>query len=184
MKIIVGLGNPSKRYQKTRHNVGFMVLDKLALKLDVSFNKEKDGGLYAKTMVEGEHLLLLKPQKYMNLSGEVLLFFINYYKIAITDILIIYDDLDLKIGQYKLKARGSSAGHNGLKNIEHHLKTQNYQRLKIGINNQKGFDARSYVTRPFSFFERKKIASTVEKAAEIAIAFVNESFLNLMNKYN
>lgn len=184
MKMIVGLGNPTKKYQKTRHNIGFMVLDKLALKLDVSFSKEKNGGLYAKTIVKGEHLILLKPQKYMNLSGEVLLSFMNYYKIAITDLLIIYDDLDLKLGQYKLKAKGGSAGHNGLKNIELHLKTQNYQRLKLGISKQKGFNSSSYVLRPFSFFEKKKVVLTIDKAVEISMAFMDESFINLMNKYN
>lgn len=184
MKLIIGLGNPTKRYQKTRHNIGFMVLDKLSVSLNVSFDKEKNGGLYTKTIVNGVHLILLKPQRYMNLSGEVLLAFMKYYKIELTDLLIVHDDLDLKLGQYKLKVKGGSGGHNGLKDIEHYLKTQNYQRLKIGIANHKGFEASNYVLKPFSFFERKRISLIIDKAVEIAISFIDNDYLYLMNKYN
>ena len=118
MKLVVGLGNPGKQYENTRHNIGFMLLDKYSQIHNISIDKEKFGGLYAIETLYGEKVLFLKPQEYINLSGDVLKRFVDYYDIAIEDILIINDDLDLEIGTFKLKPGGSSAGHNGLKNIE------------------------------------------------------------------
>ena len=120
MKLIVGLGNPGNEYKNTRHNIGFMVLDKIADKLNESFNKENFSGKYFMTNINGEKTIFLKPQKYMNLSGEVVRDFVNFFKIDINDILIICDDLDTQVGTYRLRYKGSSGGHNGLKNIELH----------------------------------------------------------------
>src|SRR5574344_1904775 len=111
MKLIVGLGNPGKEYDNTRHNVGFMALDKIGEKYRLNFNKEKFSGKYAETNINGEKYIFLKPQKYMNLSGEVVADFVNFYKIPISNILIINDDLDLPVGKIKIKFKGSSGGH-------------------------------------------------------------------------
>ena len=115
MKLIVGLGNPGKEYEKTRHNIGFMCLDEISKLFQVEFNKEKFSGQYAEFIYKGEKVMLLKPLKFMNLSGEVIRDFINFYKIEPDDILIICDDLDTPVGTYRLRYQGSSGGHNGFK---------------------------------------------------------------------
>ena len=124
MKMIVGLGNPGKEYENTRHNIGFMAIDKIALKNHVSLDSKKGNGIYTIFEKNHEKILLLKPQTYMNLSGEAVKALMQYYKIEVSDILVISDDLDMPTGKIKLKYKGSSGGHNGLKNIELHLKTQ------------------------------------------------------------
>ncbi|MDD2202796.1 MAG: aminoacyl-tRNA hydrolase [Bacilli bacterium] len=184
MKLIVGLGNPGKEYNNTRHNIGFMVIDALAEKKDVTLDVNKNDALYTQTIIDGEKVILLKPQRYINLSGEVISEFINYYKIDIDDILIINDDLDIPLGSYKLKSHGSSAGHNGLKNIESHLKTAEYKRLKIGISNNKSIDTKNYVLGFFSKNDKKIVDEMLDKASDIALDFIKMDFLSLMNKYN
>lgn len=184
MKLIVGLGNPGKEYENTRHNIGFQTIDKFAQKLDVSIMKSKYNGLYIDTSIDGEKVILLKPQSYINLSGEVIRKFVDFYKISIDDILIIHDDLDLTVGTYKIKQKGSSGGHNGLKNIELHLGTQEYKRIKIGISNNKTMDTKDYVLGRLSK-EEQDMLETVENAV---LAILNDyfkvSFSELMSKYN
>ena len=126
MKLIVGLGNPGKEYENTRHNMGFMFIDGYAKVKGVEINKKKFNGLYIDFINNGEKTILLKPQTYMNLSGEAVRAFVDFFKIDIKDILIISDDLDMPIGKIKLRPTGSSGGHNGLKNIEQHLNSQDY----------------------------------------------------------
>jgi PTH1 family peptidyl-tRNA hydrolase len=184
MKLIVGLGNPGKEYENTRHNIGFMVIDALAKELDINFDKIKKDALYTQTIIDGEKVILLKPQRYINLSGEVISEFISYHKIDINDILIINDDLDIPLGSYKLKSHGSSAGHNGLKNIELHFKTAEYKRLKVGISNNKSIDTKDYVLGGFSKDDQKTLKEVVERASKIALDFTKMDFLSLMNKYN
>ena len=121
MKLIVGLGNPGLEYNNTRHNVGFMAIDKLSEYLSIEINKNKFDGLYGEGIINNEKIILLKPQKYMNLSGEVIKKYIDFYKIDIQDLLIINDDLDLPVGKIKIKYKGSCGGHNGLRNIEQNL---------------------------------------------------------------
>ena len=145
MKLIVGLGNPGREYENTRHNIGFMFIDEYAKQKGVEINKKKFNGLYIDFINNGEKTILLKPQTYMNLSGESVRGFVEFFKIKIEDILIISDDLDMPIGKLKLRPTGSSGGHNGLKNIELHLNTQNYKRLKIGISHNKDIDTKDYV---------------------------------------
>lgn len=184
MKLIVGLGNPGKEYENTRHNIGFMVLDDYANKKNLIFTKSKDGELYIKTCIENEEVILLKPQKYINLSGEVVIKFVKYYKINIDDILIINDDLDIELGKYKLKYKGSSGGHNGLKNIELHLGTQQYKRLKIGISNNKLLDTKDYVLGKLSSDEKLKLQTVINISSEIIDDYLHINFDKLMNKYN
>jgi PTH1 family peptidyl-tRNA hydrolase len=184
MKLIVGLGNPGREYEKTRHNIGFMTIDKYADKLGVSITKDKFNGLYTETVVDGEKVILLKPQSYINLSGEVIRKYVDFYKINIEDILIIHDDLDLEVGTYKLKQKGSSGGHNGLKNIELHLGTQEYKRIKVGISNNKMMDTKDYVLGKLSKEDNDKIEEVKDIIMNILDDYFKMDFDSLMAKYN
>lgn len=183
LKLIVGLGNPGKEYENTRHNAGFKFIDKFASSLNLNFNKEKFGGLYTEFNYQNEKIILLKPQKYINLSGEVLIKFKDFYKIDTKDILIICDDLDTELGQIKIKYKGSSGGHNGLKNIEYHLHTVEYKRIKIGISKNSN-DKIDYVIGKMPKEELEKLEKVTDKANEILKDYLNMNFDNLMNKYN
>lgn len=184
MKLVVGLGNPGHEYEKTRHNIGFQTIDKYADKLGVLINKSKFNGLYCETLIDGEKVILLKPQSYINLSGEVIRKFMDFYKIDISDILIIHDDLDLSVGSYKIKQKGSSGGHNGLKNIELHLGTQEYKRIKIGISNNKNIDTKDYVLGKLSKEESEKLSEVQKQVLFILDDYFKVSFSDLMAKYN
>lgn len=184
MKLIVGLGNPGKEYENTRHNAGFRFIDEFAKSKKIEINKEKFKGLYTSFNYKGETIILLKPQKYMNLSGEVIKKFIDFYKINIKDILIICDDLDTKIGHLKLKYKGSSGGHNGLKNIENNIKTNEYKRVKIGISNNKEKDKIDYVIGKVDKQELDKMNTVNKYAKELINDYLTMNFDNVMNKYN
>ena len=184
MKLIVGLGNPGKEYENTRHNVGFFIIDNYLKTKNIIDFKSKFNGLYVDTIINGEKVIFLKPQSYMNLSGEVVKKFVDFYKIPIENILIIHDDLDIELGKYKLKTNSSSGGHNGLKNIELHLKTQDYKRLKIGISNNKTLDTKDYVLGHFSKEERKIIDNSIKICQNIIDDFIKIDFDRLMGKYN
>lgn len=184
MKLIVGLGNPGREYEKTRHNMGFMAIDAIAQQYNVSFQKEKFGGLYTEIRIDGETYLLLKPQKYINLSGEVIKKYMDFYKIPIENLLVISDDFDMEFGRIRLKLKGSSGGHNGLKNIEMHLGTQNYHRIKIGISNRKEIDTKDYVLGKLNSEEQKKLKEVLETMPKIFEDYRHLTFENLMNQYN
>ena len=180
MKLIVGLGNPGKEYENTRHNIGYMVIDSLAK--DCVW-KEKWHSLYTELNIQNEKILLVKPLTYMNLSGDVIIKYVNYFKIDISDILIIHDDMDLEIGTYKIRYKGGPGGHNGLKNIENNLKTDEYKRIKIGIS-KNNIDMIDYVLGKFSSDELAKLNPVIKIIPDIIDDFVSLSFENLMNKYN
>ena len=184
MKLVVGLGNPGREYEKTRHNIGFITIENYADKLGVLINKSKFNGLYGEVLINGEKVILLKPQSYINLSGEVIRKFVDFYKINISDILIIHDDLDLNVGTYKIKQKGSSGGHNGLKNIELHLGTQEYKRIKIGISNNKNIDTKDYVLGKLSKEENDKLDLVEKEVLVILDDYFKVSFSDLMAKYN
>lgn len=184
MKLIVGLGNPGREYESTRHNVGFMVIDKLIEYYNCDNMKNKFGGLYSETTINNEKVIFLKPQEYINLSGIVIKRYVDYFKIDISDILVINDDLDLKTGSIKIKMSGSSGGHNGLKNIEFCLGTKDYKRIKIGISNNKQIDTKDYVLGKIDDDDMKLIKSIVEMSPTIINDYFNMSFSNLMTKYN
>ena len=184
MKLIVGLGNPGKEYENTRHNIGFQTIDKYASKLGVSINKLKFNGLYVDTVINGEKVILLKPQSYINLSGEVIHKFVDFYKIPLDNILIINDDLDLPVGNFKIKKQGSSGGHNGLKNIELHLGTQMYKRIKIGISNNKSIDTKDYVLGKMSREDESKLDTVIDTVMAILDDYFQLPFDALMSKYN
>lgn len=184
MKLVVGLGNPGKEYENTKHNVGFEVLDAYAKQNKLVFDKNKFGGIYLITNINNEKVIFLKPQKYMNLSGEVVRDISKFYKINSEDILIIQDDLDLSVGQIKLKQNSSSGGHNGIKNIEKNLETKNYKRLKIGISNDKKIDTKSYVLGKFDKESREIINNSIDISINIIKDYFYNDFDKLMNKYN
>ena len=184
MKLIVGLGNPGKEYENTRHNIGFIFLDYFANKYNINIDKEKYNGLYAQTLINDSKVILLKPQSYMNLSGEVVKKFVDYFKINVEDILIINDDLDMTFGKIRLRPDGSSGGHNGLKNIALHLNTEQFKRLKIGISNDKTIDTKDYVLGKFSKDEKTIIDNMKENVSNILFDFINSDFDKLMCKYN
>ena len=184
MKLIVGLGNPGRSYSKTRHNVGFMAIEKLCDYFNVKLDSKKFSGLYTQFNHKDEKIILLEAQKYMNLSGEVIRLFIDFFKIDIDDILIICDDLDMEVGNIRLRYKGSSGGHNGLKDIEKHIGTQNYKRLKIGISNNKLIDTKDYVLGKFTKEEMNTINNSIDKVPYIIEDFLAKSFEDLMSKYN
>ena len=184
MKLIVGLGNPGREYENTRHNIGFMFIDEYAKEKGIEINKKKFNGLYVDFINNGEKTILLKPQTYMNLSGESVRAFVDFFKINIEDILIISDDLDMPIGKLKLRPTGSSGGHNGLKNIELHLNTQNYKRLKIGISHNKNIDTKDYVLGNLSKENQDTINDLKKIVNNIIEDFYKLDFEKLMAKYN
>lgn len=184
IKLIVGLGNPGKKYSNTRHNIGFDVLDNVAKKLGITTWKERYGGLYFDTYIDMSRVIFLKPQKFINLSGDVMIEFVRFFGIALDDIIVISDDLDLPLGSLKLKLKGSSGGHNGLKNIEEQLKSNEYKRIKIGISNDKEMDTKDYVLGKLSKEEKKILNPVIEKATDAVISSVKVPFVELMNKYN
>lgn len=184
IKLIVGLGNPGKKYSNTRHNMGFDVLDNVAKKLGITTWKERYGGLYFDTYIDMARVIFLKPQKFINLSGDVMIEFVRFFGIALDDIIVISDDLDLPLGSLKLKLKGSSGGHNGLKNIEDQLKSNEYKRIKIGISNDKEMDTKDYVLGKLSKEEKKILNPVIEKATDAVISSVKVPFVELMNKYN
>ncbi len=184
MKLVVGLGNIGKEYEETRHNVGFMAIDAIAKSNQVEFASEKFGGKYVSFNKFDEKVILLKPQRFINLSGEVIKKYVDFYQIPIEDIFIIGDDLDLPVGVFRLRYQGGSGGHNGLKNIELHLKTQQYKRMKIGISNNKQMDTKDYVLGKLSKEEKEKINEIIKLCPKIFDDFLTKTYDNVMNLYN
>lgn len=184
MKIIFGLGNPGLRYAVTRHNCGFLTLDKLADMLGCGFDKkEQQGNLLAGAVYHGEKLILAKPQSYMNLSGFPLTRLCAYYKVAYTDILVVCDDLNLPPGQLRLRPRGSDGGHNGLKSIIAQTGGGDFCRLRIGIG-AAPYDTAAYVTTPFAAEEMPLMAEAFARAAEAALIWAAEGIEAAMNRFN
>lgn len=184
MKLIVGLGNPGKEYENTRHNIGFNILDRYLKKNNLVLDKEKFNGRYTKTSINNEDVILLEPQTYMNLSGDSVRRLMDFYKIKTEDVLIIQDDLDMELGKIKLKENSSSGGHNGIKDIEEKLGTNNIKRLKIGISNNKMMDTKDYVLGKISKDEKEILEKTYEICLNIIDDFFIMNFDLLMGKYN
>lgn len=183
MKLIVGLGNPGKEYDLTRHNTGFIILDKFANELGLKYSR-KMNGMYAKGTLNGESFIILKPLSYMNLSGTVVKKYLDYYKIDIHDLLVIQDDLDLPIGKIKIKSKGSSGGHNGIKNIIENIGTEEFSRFKIGISKRDNQSVIDYVLGKFSNDEWKVILKICEFSNNIVEDFLCKNIDIVMNKYN
>ncbi|KAA0258690.1 aminoacyl-tRNA hydrolase [Deferribacter autotrophicus] len=178
--MIVGLGNPGKEYERTRHNIGFMVVDAVAECLDANYKRGFKGG-YAKV---GD-VILLKPFTYMNRSGEAVKDVVNYYKIDTENILIIHDDLDMEFGKIKFKKGGSDGGHNGIRSIINHLGNSNFFRLKIGISKPIRSEYTSqYVLGEFNTSEKKVLPELIELCRNAVLCFVNDGYRVAMNNFN
>ncbi|SMB86499.1 peptidyl-tRNA hydrolase [Desulfonispora thiosulfatigenes DSM 11270] len=184
MFLIIGLGNPGDKYKDTKHNVGFLVIDKIADKLGVKVEKKQARSLVESTYWDGKKVLLVKPQTYMNLSGEAVRELINYYD-NIENFIIVYDDLDLDIGQLRFRRDGSAGGHNGLKSIISHLHSSDIERLKIGIGKPtKGYPVKDYVLQRFSKEEKEIMDSSIEKAVNGIELWLKEDISVAMNNFN
>ena len=181
MKLIVGLGNPGKDYKNTRHNVGFLVLDNY---LNTSDWKEKFNALYHEEKINGEKVLFVKPLTYMNLSGDAVVKFVNYFDLSTDDIFVIHDDLDLTFGTYKLKKNSSAGGHNGIKSIINRLSSDAFARLKIGISNDKRVDTKDYVLGNFSKTEIEIFNDLQGDFNKIIESFISKGIDVTMNIYN
>lgn len=185
MFIVAGLGNPTKEYEKTRHNVGFEVIDVLADKLGTSVEEKKFKGYYGRGIIGGEKVILLKPQTFMNLSGESVRAAADFYKIDTDHIIIVYDDISLDVGQLRIRTKGSAGGHNGIKNIIAHLGTQEFPRIKVGVGDKpKKMDLADYVLSRFSGEERNIMGDAFEEAARAVEMIITEGPDKAMNQFN
>ena len=186
MFIIAGLGNPTKEYEGTRHNVGFAVIDALADKYNISVDTKKHRALIGKGMIEGQKVILAKPQTFMNLSGESVRSLLDYYKIdEEEELLVIYDDISLDVGQLRIRKKGSAGGHNGIKNIIAHLGTQVFARIKVGVGEKpKGYDLADYVLGHFSGAERDTMEESYAQAVEAVVQILGGDIDGAMGIYN
>ncbi|WP_040953039.1 aminoacyl-tRNA hydrolase [Gorillibacterium massiliense] len=186
MKAFVGLGNPGREYRDTRHNVGFMALDRIAEEWGIVFKESsKCKGWVGEANVGGEKVFLLKPATYMNLSGEAVRAFQQFYKVDLADITVIYDDLDTELGKFRLRYQGSSGGHNGIKSIIQHTGTQTFNRIRIGISRpEPGYGVVDYVLASFSKKDSKELAVVLEKVNEAMKFQLDHPFDQTMAKFN
>ncbi|QSF13506.1 aminoacyl-tRNA hydrolase [Mycoplasma sp. Mirounga ES2805-ORL] len=180
MKLVVGLGNPGKEYQFTRHNSGFLVIDKILEKLNTSLNKEKFNGQFVVT----EDVIIAKPLTFMNNSGEFVQAIAKYFKILSSDIMIIYDEKDFNLGQAAIKIGGSTAGHNGVISVEKHLGSNDFKKMRIGIGRDSAVPLRDYVLSKFSKDEMIEFEEIANVAADAAISFVYNDIKTVMEKFN
>ncbi len=186
MHIIVGLGNPGKDYTGTRHNIGFEVIDKLAETENISVIEKKHKAIIGKGYIGGQKVVLVKPQTYMNLSGESVREVVDYYKVDETEeLIVISDDISLEPGQLRIRKKGSAGGHNGLKNIIAHLGHDEFQRVKMGVGEKpKGYDLADYVLGHFSGDEKKIMEQATKEAADAIRMMMTEGADAAMNQYN
>ena len=186
MYIIAGLGNPEDRYKGTRHNVGFDVIDHLAEKYNISVDTKKHKAYIGKGVIEGQKVLLVKPQTYMNLSGESIGSLVEYYKIdPEEELLVIYDDISLDVGQLRIRTKGSAGGHNGIKNIIAHLGSNVFPRIKVGVGEKpKGYDLADYVLGHFSKGEREMMEEGYSEATEAVKMITQGDIDRAMNEFN
>lgn len=185
MKLIVGLGNVGKEYDGTRHNVGFMVLDELAKEENVSFNKIKNEASLADFMFNGEKIILAKPLTYMNESGRSVRPLLDFYKIPVENLIVIHDDMDLPVGHLRLRQKGSAGGHNGIKSLISHLGTQEFKRLKIGIDHPQRMSVVDWVLSRFTKEQQNQLDNGIRQALDALNNWIEtENFMETMNKYN
>ncbi|CAM3096373.1 aminoacyl-tRNA hydrolase [Paenibacillus sediminis] len=185
MKWIVGLGNPGSEYEKTRHNVGFMAIDRLADRHGISVKQNKCKALIGEGNIGGSKVVLIKPMTYMNLSGESVRAFMDYYKASIDDLIVVYDDMDTAIGKIRLRYQGSAGGHNGIKSIIQHIGTQQFNRVRMGISRpEPGFSIVDYVLAPFPKKEDSLLKQMIEDTCDALEYSLNHTFEQTMAKFN
>lgn len=185
MKWIVGLGNPGSNYEKTRHNVGFMVVDELARRWGIPLNQNKYKALIGEGFVGTTKVALIKPMTYMNLSGDAVRPYIDFYRLKLEDGLIVYDDLDTEIGKLRLRYQGSAGGHNGIKSLIAQLGTQTFNRVRMGISRpEPGFAIADYVLSRFAKSEQEKLEAMIANACDAIEYSLTHPFQDTMGKYN
>ncbi len=186
MYLVVGLGNPGKQYEMTRHNIGFHTIDYIADERSVKVNKLKYKALYGETVIGGEKVYLVKPQTFMNLSGESVIEFSRFYKIPPENIIVINDDISLETGRIRVRAKGSAGGHNGLKSIIYQLQSDNFPRVKMGVGAPKheDYDLADYVLGRFGKDEIPVMEDAIIKASKAVEEIISRGAQSAMNKYN
>lgn len=186
MFVIAGLGNPGSRYERTRHNVGFQVIDRLAAKYGIEISQKKHRALCGVGTMEGYKVLLMKPQTYMNLSGESVREVMDFYRVdPEEEFLVIYDDISLEPGQLRIRKKGSAGGHNGIRNIIQHLGTQVFLRIKVGVGGKPdGYDLADYVLGHFEKETEKKMQETYDRAVQAVSGILTEGPDQAMNEFN
>lgn len=184
MWVIAGIGNPGKRYSRTRHNIGFMVLDEVAHRHTIDLKDKKEVYKIGKGFIEGNDILLIEPLLYMNMSGPVIKKILMKFNIQPEHLLVIHDDLDMDIGKLKIKKTGSSGGHKGIESIIQSIDSRNFIRLKIGIGREEGVSAEDYVLSKFKRHEIAVIKDTIKKAADAVHCIVSEGIDKAMNRFN
>lgn len=186
MFLIVGLGNPGREYVGTRHNMGFEAIDAICSKYNIEMNKEKHRAIIGEGRIGGEKVMLVKPQTYMNLSGESVREIADFYKLEPEDVLVIYDDISLPTGKVRIREKGSAGGHNGIKNIIYQLQSEDFPRIKIGVGQDRhpDFDCKDFVLGKFSKEETEILIPTVVRVAEAVECIIREDAKTAMNRYN
>jgi len=186
MYLIIGLGNPEEEYAKTRHNMGFNVINKIAEKYKIEVNRKKFDGLYCKCNIENQEVILLKPQTYMNLSGKSIKQVVDFYKISKENIIVIYDDIDIEPGKIKIRKKGSSGSHNGMKSVIQELGINEFSRIRVGIGKpQFDGDLINYVIgKNISKEEMEKLSKGIENASKAVIEILINGIDIAMNKFN
>ncbi|TCI50783.1 aminoacyl-tRNA hydrolase [Exiguobacterium sp. SH1S21] len=185
MKCIVGLGNPGKKYGMTRHNIGFLAIDRLADKHGITLDEAKFKAVIGTGRINGERVVLVKPLTYMNLSGEAVRPILDYYKVDIDDLLVIYDDLDMVPGKLRLRPKGSAGGHNGIKSLIQHLGTMDFKRLKLGVGRPPHpIKVVDWVLMSYRKEDMSELNDTLDQAVAAATDFVDTDWVALMNRYN
>ena len=183
--LIVGLGNPGREYRNNRHNIGFMVLDQLAGRLDSSFSRMKMNALMTSVRYKGQRIILIKPQSFMNLSGKAVASFVRFYKLPLENLLVVYDDVDLPFQILRMKPDGGDAGQKGVRSIIQELGTKKFPRLRLGINRPPGrMSVSSYVLLDFSDQEEEMLPCVFDQAADALLAFVEMGLNQAMTIYN
>ena len=184
--IIVGLGNPGKKYENTRHNVGFTTVDLLADRLNTNVIKKKFDALIGEGSLAGEKIVIIKPQTYMNLSGESIIQALKWYKINLSNLLIIYDDVDLEVGTIRIRARGSAGTHNGMRSIVDFINSEDFPRIRVGIGMPPNpdYELANYVLSRFSQSEDEDIKTAIGNAADATYLIIQKGISCAMNKYN
>lgn len=185
MYIVVGLGNPGKQYENTRHNVGFNVIDILSKEYGISVTKIKHKALIGEGRIGTEKVILVKPQTYMNLTGETLIDIYKYYKVDLSNIIVIYDDIDLEVGKIRIRKKGSGGTHNGMRSITKCLGSTDFPRIRVGVSKPRlGQDLADFVLSRFRKEEAENIENGLEKSYRAVDAIIRENIDIAMNKYN
>lgn len=185
MKAIIGLGNPGIKYAGTRHNIGFDTVTALADKYNIKIKDKKFNGLVGEGFIEGEKVMLVQPQTFMNLSGECVGLIAGFYKLEPEDIIVICDDINLDTGRLRIRAKGSAGGHNGLKNIIAHLGTETFPRIRIGVGEKtEGWDLADYVLARFSKDDEPIMREAIKNAVGAVETWISDDIGTVMNRYN